>query len=85
MQRPAVWKILTLGAAFTGLGLFGAGSALAEGAPMAVPVHSVSTDGPFDDLDDLVRLPDVPRHLIAFDDDDRGDDWFWGDDDWGDH
>ncbi len=30
MQRPASWKVLTLGAAMAGLGVLGAGTAMAD-------------------------------------------------------
>ena len=30
MQRPATWKVLTLGAAITSLGVLGAGTAMAD-------------------------------------------------------
>ena len=89
MQRPATWKIVTIGAALTGLSLAGAGAAFADRGQSAVPPTSVaavhggfSTDWPFDDvledIDDVVQLPYVPRHFVDFD-----DDWYGGDD-WGD-
>jgi len=30
MKRPATWKVVTVGAALTGLGVFGAGTAMAD-------------------------------------------------------
>jgi hypothetical protein len=90
MQRPATWKILTIGAALTGLSLAGAGTAFADsGQPMSVAAvpGGFSTDWPFDDLlddvDDLAQFPHgIPQYVGGFDDDWR-DDWY-GDDDWGD-
>jgi hypothetical protein len=93
MQRPATWKILTIGAALAGLSIAGAGTAFADSGHSAVPLTSVavpggfSTDGPFDDLlddlDDVVQLPYGPGHFAGFDDDWYDDGW-GGDDDWGD-
>lgn len=37
MERPATWKIITVGAALTGLGIVGAGTASAAITPTAVP------------------------------------------------
>jgi hypothetical protein len=92
MQRPATWKILTIGTALAGLSIAGAGVAVADSGS-AVPPMSVaaapggfSTDWPFDDLlddvDDVVQLPYLPGHFVDFDDD-WDDDWY-DDDDWDD-
>ena len=87
MQRPATWKILTIGAALTGLSFAGAGAAFADSnqsaaRPMSVAVApgGASTDWPFDDLlddvDDLVQFPHgIPRDFVGFDDD-WYDDWY---------
>ena len=47
MTRPAAWKILTVGAALTGLGMVGAGAAVADpGTPAtATPVIATGLDG----------------------------------------
>ena len=42
MERPATWKVLTLGAAMTGLGVLGAGAAMAQ-PPDAVESDSRSS------------------------------------------
>ncbi|WP_102141399.1 hypothetical protein [Mycobacterium hubeiense] len=82
MQRLAIWKVLTIGAAFTGLGIAGAGAAAADTGLAAHPTATgISTDWPFDDvlddLDEVVRLPSViPGGFVGL-----GDDW---DDDWDD-
>ena len=75
MGHPATWKIVTLGAALTGLGVAGAGTAHAHSGPtpgvqpLSVTAASaafstdVSFDSPFD-LDDVIRLPyDVAHHV----------------------
>ena len=50
MERPAGWKILTLGAALTGLGVAGAGAAQGDtGSPDTTPA-SVSAAPLFNDL-----------------------------------
>jgi hypothetical protein len=42
MQRPATWKILTIGAALTGLSLAGAGAAFADSGQSTVAPMSVT-------------------------------------------
>ncbi|MHA6796616.1 hypothetical protein ACVGVM_24350 [Pseudonocardia bannensis] len=48
MQRPATWKIITVGAALSGLGLAGAGVAFADSGPGAAtdiaPISVSSAD-----------------------------------------
>ncbi len=39
MKRPATWKVLTVGAAMTGLGVLGAGTAMAD-EPRPSPVDT---------------------------------------------
>ena len=48
MTRPAAWKVLTVGAAFTGLSLVGAGPAVATAAPapQAGPAITTTVDAP---------------------------------------
>ncbi len=47
MERPATWKVVTLGAALTGLGIVGAGTATAASAPVTQPA-SISAGAAFD-------------------------------------
>jgi hypothetical protein len=81
MERPAIWKALTLGAIVTGLGIGGAGAALAGSGIASADAGPVVADWPFDDLDDLddlLQIPlQVPTGYVLFDDDwdDWGDDW----------
>ncbi|MHC9296152.1 hypothetical protein ACRCUN_27115 [Mycobacterium sp. LTG2003] len=51
MQRPEIWKVMTVGLALTGLGLVGAGTAFADSTPPA-PVTAVNATLAFDDDDD---------------------------------
>ena len=48
MTRPAAWKVLTVGAAITGLGLVSAGAAVADTnvVPQASPVSVATVDAP---------------------------------------
>ncbi|MGV0644095.1 hypothetical protein [Mycolicibacterium sp. XJ879] len=39
MKRTATWKVLTMGAALTGLGVAGAGAAHADAGPAALAAH----------------------------------------------
>jgi hypothetical protein len=89
MQRPGTWKIVALGAAFTGLGVFGAGTALAESpvsatgvpATTAVAHAPVPLDPPFWDddmidwIDDIPYVPDVPGVPEFWDGPYWDDDW----------
>jgi hypothetical protein len=82
MYRPTIWKIAILSAAFGGLTVTGAGTALADTAhanilPLTVTAP-VPADWPFDDLDDLDDL--VPGHIVGWDE--EWNDWY--DDDWAD-
>jgi hypothetical protein len=88
MQRPSIWKALTLGAAVTGLALTGAGTALADSGaavtavqPVWIPAANapIPLDPPWWDDDmidwlDNLPVPDVPIGHIP-------DGPFW-DDDW---
>lgn len=87
MERPATWKILTLGVAVTGLGFMGAGAALADSGATAVqPLRVSAANAPVIPLDppwwdddmidwlDELPIPDVPIDHIP-------DGPFW-DDDW---
>lgn len=49
MQRPEFWKILTVGLALAGLGLVGAGTAVADDVPRPTPATTTSA---LDDDDD---------------------------------
>ncbi len=46
MKRPATWKVLTVGAAMTGLGLIGAGPAAAAPSEMLGTSAVCTTKGP---------------------------------------
>jgi hypothetical protein len=47
MERPATWKVLTLGAAATGLVFTGAGVAVADsGATVTQPVQTSAINAP---------------------------------------
>ena len=46
MERPATWKILTVGAALSGLGIAGAGVALADGGSPATDVRPIAVSAP---------------------------------------
>ncbi|MGV0714641.1 hypothetical protein ABQE93_04460 [Mycolicibacterium sp. XJ662] len=39
MKRTATWKVLTMGAALTGLGVAGAGAAHADAGPATLAAH----------------------------------------------
>jgi hypothetical protein len=52
MERPATWKILTLGMAVTGLSFMGAGAALADSGATAVqPLRVSAANAPVIPLD----------------------------------
>jgi hypothetical protein len=88
MERPATWKILTLGAALIGLGVAGAGPALADNgasptgvqpirvsaAPAPVPLDPPWWD---DDMIDWIDKLPIPQPRL----DHVPDGPFW-DDDW---
>jgi hypothetical protein len=50
MERPATWKVVTVGAALTGLGILGAGTATAAVTPTPAAVFDVSVEAPFGDF-----------------------------------
>jgi hypothetical protein len=50
MERPSSWKILTLGAALTGLSVTGAGAAQSDTGSSDITPASVSAAPLFDDL-----------------------------------
>lgn len=68
MQRPEIWKVLTVGLALTGLGFVGTGAAFAD-ATQPAPITTANTTMALDDDDDW------------YGHDDWDDDWDdWGDD-----
>jgi hypothetical protein len=95
MECPATWKVITVGAALTGLGIVGAGAAGASilAAPAALPAGIEAPQFPGVDLGGVtVDLPHVG--FVAMDDDwtetywddngngQRGGDWtetYWDD------
>ncbi len=51
MKRPATWKVLTLGAALTGLGFLGTGAAMADDTATSPDVSTETTFAPSSDGD----------------------------------
>ena len=98
MKRPRIRQVLTAGVIAAGLGVTGAGAALATSGVAAAAVKPTVTQlhpagwpfGDLDDLDDLDNVVRIPEHLapgyIAMDNDwdDWDDDWDDWDDDWDD-
>jgi hypothetical protein len=72
MNRPATWKVVTVGAALTGLGMVGAGTAAAATVPVVAPT-AITAPLYIDAV-----TGDVPASFVALD-----DDWtetYWDDD-----
>lgn len=85
MNRPATWKVVTIGAALTGLGVVGAGAANAS--PDAAPAPaSVTVQAPLPAFD----LPHFDIHIDRPDfrpvawEDTSWDDFYWEDTSWDD-
>lgn len=78
MKRTATWRVLTMGAALTGLGVAGAGAAHAGAGPaVAAPPASVnvqlSTDVPY--IEGPMQL-DIPKEFDSlYDSVDSGSWW----------
>lgn len=58
MNRPATWKVVTLGAALTGLGIVGAGTAAAATAPAPAPASLEASLNWAPELGEIVALGD---------------------------
>lgn len=63
MQRPITWKVVTLGAALTGLGVIGAGAAMAE--PTDALRESVVTLRANFAEDDMPAPQDSPGFVVT--------------------